>query len=70
MMSISFPDFGILDLSTDFVLSINEPCATLFFMSLQSSFGDAILEAIAWTYENYATQYLGKLDTFLGLGGR
>ncbi|KAL8444276.1 hypothetical protein Emag_005537 [Eimeria magna] len=36
----------------------------------QSSFGDAILEAIAWTYENYATQYLGKLDTFLGLGGR
>lgn len=36
----------------------------------QSSFGDAILEAIAWTYENYASQYLGKLDTFLGLGGR
>ncbi|PHJ21464.1 hypothetical protein CSUI_004697, partial [Cystoisospora suis] len=35
-----------------------------------SSFGDAIVEAIGWTYENYATQYLGKLDTFLGLGGR
>ena len=41
-----------------------------YSFSLQSSFGDAILEAIAWTYENYATQYLGKLDTFLGLGGR
>ncbi|OXB71644.1 UNVERIFIED_CONTAM: hypothetical protein H355_006186 [Colinus virginianus] len=35
-----------------------------------SSFGDAIIEAIGWTYENYATQFLGKLDTFLGLGGR
>eukprot|EP00922_Rhytidocystis_sp_ex-Travisia-forbesii_P042466 GHVS01063406.1.p1 GENE.GHVS01063406.1~~GHVS01063406.1.p1 ORF type:complete len:569 (+),score=126.29 GHVS01063406.1:388-2094(+) len=35
-----------------------------------SSFGDAIVEAIGWVYENYSTQYLGKLDTFWGLGGR
>ncbi|CBZ55898.1 DnaJ homologue, related [Neospora caninum Liverpool] len=36
----------------------------------QSSFGDAIVEAIGWTYENSAAQFLGKVDTFLGLGGR
>ncbi|ESS34213.1 DnaJ domain-containing protein [Toxoplasma gondii VEG] len=36
----------------------------------RSSFGDAIVEAIGWTYENSATQFLGKVDTFLGLGGR
>lgn len=35
-----------------------------------NAFGDAIVEAIGWTYENYSTQFLGKLDTFLGLGGR
>lgn len=44
--------------------------AACFRWCAQSSFGDAIVEAIGWTYENYATQFLGKLDTFLGLGGR
>lgn len=54
------------------------------------SFGDPMVEAIGWIYENYSCQFLGivsffvsknniflnifittgKLDTFLGLGGR
>lgn len=36
----------------------------------QNSFGTAIVEAIGWTYKNYATQYLGKRETFLGITGR
>ncbi|XP_053993601.1 uncharacterized protein LOC128884318 [Hylaeus volcanicus] len=34
------------------------------------AFGDGMVEAIGWTYENYAYQFLGNLDSFLGLGGR
>ncbi|EAK89499.1 DNAJ'DNAJ protein' [Cryptosporidium parvum Iowa II] len=34
------------------------------------SFCDAMVEAIGWSYENYGSQYLGKIDTFLGIGGK
>ncbi|KAK2196997.1 bifunctional DnaJ domain/DnaJ domain [Babesia duncani] len=33
-------------------------------------FSTSMVETIGWTYGNYAHQYLGKLDTFLGIGGR
>ncbi|KAL3126554.1 DNAJ domain-containing protein [Cryptosporidium hominis] len=35
-----------------------------------NSFCDAMVEAIGWSYENYGSQYLGKIDTFLGIGGK
>ncbi|KAK6590732.1 DNAJ [Cryptosporidium xiaoi] len=35
-----------------------------------NSFCDSIVEAIGWSYENYGSQYLGKIDTFLGIGGK
>ncbi|KAH8739527.1 DNAJ protein [Cryptosporidium ryanae] len=35
-----------------------------------NSFCDSMVEAIGWSYENYGSQYLGKIDTFLGIGGR
>lgn len=35
-----------------------------------NSFCDAMVEAIGWGYENYGSQYLGKIDTFLGIGGK
>ena len=36
----------------------------------EKSFGDAMIEAVGWSYENYSSQFLGSLDTFLGIGGR
>eukprot|EP01071_Lankesteria_metandrocarpae_P007248 Lankesteria_metandrocarpae@DN4627_c1_g1_i1.p1 len=36
----------------------------------EASFGDSIVEAIGWVYMNCAQQYLGKLDTFLGVGAK
>ncbi|EEA05376.1 DnaJ domain-containing protein [Cryptosporidium muris RN66] len=35
-----------------------------------NSFCDAMVEAIGWSYENYGSQFLGKIDTFLGIAGR
>ncbi|KAF8819917.1 DnaJ domain-containing protein [Cardiosporidium cionae] len=36
----------------------------------QGSYGNVLVPAVGWVYENYATQFLGKLDTFLGMGGK
>jgi len=39
-------------------------------LCLQGSFGEAIVEAIGWVYENYANQFIGKLDSFMGYEAR
>eukprot|EP00923_Selenidium_pygospionis_P047033 GHVN01081179.1.p1 GENE.GHVN01081179.1~~GHVN01081179.1.p1 ORF type:complete len:572 (+),score=102.03 GHVN01081179.1:242-1957(+) len=36
----------------------------------KQSYGDAIVEAVGWTYENYADQFLGKQDSVMGWGKR
>lgn len=36
----------------------------------KNSFSVAITKAIGWTYHNYAKQYLGKKNTFLGIAGK
>lgn len=45
-----------------FVVSLAES------ISVQSSFGDSIVESIGWTYENFADAYLGEVQTAWGLG--
>jgi len=39
-------------------------------LCLQGSFGEAIVEAVGWVYENYANQFIGKLDSFMGYEAR
>uniref|UniRef100_A0A0G4H904 J domain-containing protein n=1 Tax=Chromera velia CCMP2878 TaxID=1169474 RepID=A0A0G4H904_9ALVE len=36
----------------------------------QCSFGQTIVETLGWVYNNYACQWLGKKDSFLGITGR
>lgn len=35
---------------------------------LQASFGETIVESLGWAYENFATAYLGEVQTVWGLG--
>jgi len=44
-------------------------CVTEALKCCKNQFGDVLLEAVGWTYQNAATQHIGKLDGYLGLGG-